>query len=368
MDRGKRPRAPAVAARTTQRVPLGPTSASLGINVEGAPEVHRVIPIVALLIALPSAAGNVEARCTELGSACDCSEPLSANDRTSRLSDDDYDPSDSEGAGAKECWARNKFLEGVYGAEVYPVSAAPYAPTGSALAYVLEVANTIGSGRGCASAENTSCTKGHPRDDLIDASTRRACYRIYMNYDADWKSTQGANGSCKNKHLSANMGDSLLAIQDSVSGGGNDGILRLARSSFEGIEDKEIPNFDDYDATQRAAMPSSSYCTGKVWCGMEWCVAGNLAAGTGLGAQFYTWTSDGERSFTEPNMLGTSGTVATKGGAAFDSWMPNLYRQYEQQKSCGGKRRIAYFMQASWDTDAGQRIGKATEIEPSRRP
>lgn len=55
----------------------------------------------ACLGAAPALAGPVEQRCTELGSACLCSEPLRFTSGGTLF--ETVDPPDSEGAGAKEC-------------------------------------------------------------------------------------------------------------------------------------------------------------------------------------------------------------------------------------------------------------------------
>ncbi len=56
-----------------------------------------------LLLAAPALAGPAEERCTELGAACLCSEPLNFVRNGGNAYGSHVDPPDSEGAGAREC-------------------------------------------------------------------------------------------------------------------------------------------------------------------------------------------------------------------------------------------------------------------------
>jgi cysteine-rich repeat protein len=97
-------------------------------------------------------------------------------------------------------------------------------------------------------------------------------------------------------------------------------------------------------------------CQGE-WCIFEMCISGNIVQGTDLTLDAYirNIVTGEERIWDDYLGDTTSGT----GGTSETSWIVNAYNQ-----NCANPSRlVSHAMQAEWDTDAGQFIGAACEVE-----
>jgi hypothetical protein len=72
---------------------------------------------------------------------------------------------------------------------------------------------------------------------------------------------------------------------------------------------------------------------------------------------------DTDEPFTQANPGATPITPKYGLVSAFNTFLVNFYRQENVAGQCQGYRALSYVMVAGWDTDAGQRIGAASEVE-----
>jgi hypothetical protein len=117
--------------------------------------------------------------------------------------------------------------------------------------------------------------------------------------------------------------------------------------NFSGDTGNKIPGPDTITPTE---------CS-STWCRVEMCVSGNVSAGSGLTADFFVDTADGSRSASVTGI-----NLGNAPGSLGHLWPLNLYRE-PQNGACNGTAAYSHVMQASWDSDSGQRIGAALEIE-----
>ncbi len=297
---------------------------------------------------------GVELRCTNLGAACRCSEPLDTNGWHDVMMHMVHwaDPVDSPMA--TQCDGE------VGGGSVwFPVDA---------------ISIALARGMPATSVRNDVWvdTPTGPGPSFIfgDApamdGSARLCTRVYVRFSSDY---QPAGGACTESHqatfaYSGGGADARLALFD--DGGG----FHLHAYAFGSTADQAIPSGGV------AVTPGA--CTSG-WCRIEMCLAGNLTGGTGLTASaFVTAVGGGEQSFG-PTAIGDVGTgaagdagmgdggMAADGGMAPDGGTPMLARvliaDMTRKGTCQGTRSYSSAMQAEWANDSGQRIGSSAEIE-----
>jgi len=70
-------------------------------------------------------------------------------------------------------------------------------------------------------------------------------------------------------------------------------------------------------------------------------------------------------SFDDLGNGGSTTTLKTPNQTQLTRVAPNLFRNDDGAHKCGSWRAYSHMLVAAWSTDAGQRIGPATEIESS---
>jgi len=288
-----------------------------------------------LLLLGADRAAATEQRCDELGGACVCSEPL---DTSSMPASGSYrNPADSV---SKQCgWNGGALTDpdawGIYDAFDLPAGIGK-------VAGVKPV--TAGNGATLNGIAGTG------------DSTRRVCTRHYFRLSPDYVAkTQSSGGSCEaNKAAEFGFGESNALLHwDFAEGWG----WRLTIINFDSDNNGPDPSYN---------LPTSgnlqwSDCKNE-WCRAEMCVSGNINAGSGFKAEAYIeGATSGKRIDWARTTIGRPcpGGKNCGKGRLTSSWISNGYRQ----GNCGGIRYITHGMQAEWDSDAGQFIGAAYEIE-----
>jgi cysteine-rich repeat protein len=280
-----------------------------------------------------SPASAQEQRCTELnaepGANCGCSEPLNT---TSYTSDGWYlNPSDSPPA--TDCDGE---IGGGYTWWKGYQTPLPVSETNMPFGNTVDTVWRSSGGGGAYLFGSRSLT----------SSTKRLCTRHYFKVSSDFTGTGW--GGCNNNKLSQFVG-SLL------SGDGSTTDLSIHYAAYK----------QSYSAVPGGLnLPKSGDhvtwddCR-ENWCRFEICQSGNLATGTDLYAEGYIQqvTGGSKRMDYERSFLGNGPTPITDDYGSL--WIMNMYRE----GACAGNREFSHAMQAEWDTDAGQFIGAACEVE-----
>ena len=308
----------------------------------------RIVLLLAAAMLIPlvcTDAPAAEQRCTDLGGACICSEPL--QDSSTRNIPNGHDFSDSPNA--TEC------LD--YETSSQRVSTIPEfgMPGGNQVDRVLRIAEDSDSVNWIRGAEST------PSD------TRRMCVRYYATYDTDFSGV-GENGKgCpteRNKMVQFGFATHNVQLQESVNPTGchgpgtpNPDYLRIY------LTNTSSGNYYLKNASgQNVTFDKCWANTG--WCRVEVCVGGEIAAGRIYTEARITTLSNGDvYEASQPR------TPLINMGS-FGDPSPTGADLYHGQGSIGGlgDYYISHFMEAVWSTDGGQWIGAASEIEGGGGP
>jgi hypothetical protein len=312
---------------------------------------------VGLLAASDSQAGS-ESRCAALGLNCICSEPMQTATWTAtgnRQNPADTTATDKQcslgGAGEFLEWLDCciQTMEGVTPAQ----EAAAFArlPSGHSLSHVARLP-TLGAG-----GSQGGGSFGHNR--LTGTSfVKRVAVRWYQYYSPDYQFS--SDGACQNnKFLVLTNGD-VISEGDS---GGNFHMYFLPNSEccIAG------PGPDEMSITPANVR-------GKWW-RAEFVVVNRAGGASPNGIKYYFFmkniTDNGpELRIVDSTFAGSvSGWVPNNGLsplARIDSIGSDLHRFPDG--TCAGYRAFTHFMTAGWDTDTGQRIGAAVEVEGALPP
>lgn len=288
------------------------------------------LALLASTILSATASEAQERRCQDLGADCDCSETLDTPSPFFALT-----TPGSGGCAAPYCLnpvsgstgdlqcgsSTGKFLDQNHNpATFWSVVPEQGMPSANSVTNVWRV-NSYG------------VDVGNGRTDKIDANTRRVCQRIYVKFSSDFSPWP----SCNNKVMEMTWGG--IQLQSSTSAGSSQIMINALGANH-------IPGPDTITPAQ---------CV-NTWCRVEMCASGNIKAGTNLSSDFHVDTADGNLSSSTSFSIGN-------GSSGFGHiWPLNLYRE-PTQGACNGTRQYSHVMQASWNTNAGQTIGPAFEIE-----
>ena len=336
-----------------------------------------LVVIVCSAFAVQVANAAPEKRCGELGGNCVCSEPLSA-DQNIAFAESHHDPNDSD---VKECGGALKNGKSIYTkyprASFVPVSVARGTgmPTGSTVKRVLayethSVVNVSGS------------LNAHK------PSTRRQCFRTYQRFSKDYSSTAVALSNCQpgrpnyedhngDGHPDCCERNKMLRIlsEKPVDNFGlqveDDGFkwltLWLVRDPATGKS--KIATKLDRHGSEKFKMDDCK----NHWCRFEVCITGDLSTGTNVDVEMKITQVGGTKAQHFTNPKGPASGIRAQGLSKI--WMPDMFRQQNQNARkdslypgypgtrCTGTRFVSHSMQAQWDTDNGQWIGPAYEIE-----
>lgn len=326
--------------------------------------------VTLLLAALPCLAVSAtisaqEARCTALGAACACSEPLTAATYTNNGAS--WRP--ASGLSAKPCSmeatgypiARNSPVTGTNASAVLSKL-----PAGHSVPYVLWAGddNTGIFWIGNAVAASADCGSGYQRCET----------RFYLFKSVDFMPTgkvSGVNQCSGDKHAEIKFSsgpDSVINPAQEVSGDGM-AIYNFANNGW-------TPNVDCCGSGPQGSGDttiSGAAQRGKWWRFSH--VVSNPAGGTGTARMgLEIWAKNVTDNQPEvkildlrggsgsPNWSGPYNTIIPPGRVR--TVVANGYRE----GVCLGFEAYSYFMVARWPTDAGQRIGAASEIEGGGGP
>lgn len=298
-----------------------------------------------------------EQRCDELGDNCVCSEPLNTNSYTQNGAS--WNPADST---TKQCSmeaanhpvARNSTVSGTNNSTVIGAL-----PAGHRINYVLWGGdnNTGIFWIGNDAANSSDCGAGWQRCE----------FRWYQYKSSNFQPTNsGYGGTCSgDKHAEVKYEggpDSVINPASQVSGDGM-GIYNFLSNGW-------TPNLDCCGTGPLLANDTT--ITGASQRGKWWRfshVIRNPAGGSGTNKfhlEIYAKNvTDGGNEVKildlegsgSPNWNGPYNTVTPPGRAR--TILVNAYRE----GTCAGFEAYSHFMVAHWNTDAGQRIGPAYEIE-----
>jgi len=284
-------------------------------------------------VSLPAAAA--EQRCDELGASCVCSEPLNTGSYAP-AGGNGWNPSDST---TKECnrgyplWVQSDWS---------PASASGMGLP-SAIQYVAR--------RGPENASDSTYLGG--TSGATTASTKRVCVRFYTRYSADYQA-KNLPVCQANKFSEFSFGDSnaLFHWDWAESGAERFTIINWDKDGNGSPE----PSYN----LARTGPLTIEDCRSQ-WCHVEMCASGNIKTGSGISAEGHVrGLSDGKRVDWNKTYIGSACPGGScRGGDLTAVAIVNAYRQ----NTCAGSRYISHAMQAQWDTDAGQFIGPAYEVE-----
>lgn len=274
--------------------------------------------------------------CTELGSACTCSEPLSSTGQS--FSGTSHNPPDSS---TKEC--------GTFETDATVASiTAPNPPTGAIIesAYQLQDYNSWG---------HTTKMLG-----VVPSGDKRVCFRHYSYYPSGYASS-GWNWSADNDsmcqrvklHQFSNSGGSTLFQPEwkgstpyptaDVITGAVSGTPTLTSGS-----DVQLNDVKGHWVRHEACMDANSFGSGS---------ATVYAAQTRI-----TVPDTGDTATYTMSGYPTSGVDMVMSSSFF--WVGNFYDQRSACGAGGNGRSIAYVMQAEFARGSGTWIGAACEMEP----
>jgi hypothetical protein len=303
----------------------------------------------ALAVALTIGVGAREAaaqeeRCTELGSSCQCSEPLNSPtlgfDGNFRFNPDDSTPSTKECPGELQ---KGSPLVG-YDAGSFTQVSPTGLPAGAQVSYV---------------------TNNHRARFIYGpgapAGTKRLCTRAYVRYSSDWQSKDLGDSDCQAEKIAQfgwNPGETGGGSQFHWNAHSPTSWPLAVKNGWTGCGGTCMI----YNTDPSGWNPTM--CRGA-WCRIEMCAGtasgGDVRTGNNLYAEAYvdvvTGPNAGKRAVYPRTFVGTAWNGA--GGNLGWTWLLNLYRQ----GTCPGDRQISHAMQAAWTADQGQLIGPAYEIE-----
>lgn len=305
---------------------------------------------------LGEAAGN-EARCDELGANCICSEPMNTATWDNALSGVWFDPADTT---TKECSSSGVVAGGVLedgsGFRYSAVSsgeAINNLPAAHSNTYVLMV-DDGGGGQ----------FLGH-KFSGSDPTALRAI-RFYKYYSAspayDW-----VGGSCLNSNKLAQMG---------WNGAGSGGPMFTETAgtwSFYDINtaygfNQSVDCCDGPGPGESATGPDLASLRGK-WIRYEILIHNASTSGTVSFEWYMKNVTDNTAEIrlvdsTQSNGSGVGKWSTTNASTlALSNEINEMSINMFRNGTCAGSASFSHFLAAAWSTDAGQRIGAATEIE-----
>src|SRR5262245_16610617 len=283
----------------------------------------------------PSAASAnpaVEARCTELGANCRCSETMDeVNSDVGPHTDFASSPD------ASECWGNGPRANG----------------TGIGWGDADEHGNTIAAPSGWGTAGHVLRVPGMagvwgflPKA-AVTSSTRTLCMRWYQQMPPPYMGTgiQCSVQDARNKMFQLYFGSTPTLFQCEQ------------RSDNSACQDTEYRCGDPAGGTTNSPVPfvHNSDCDTKP-CRFEYCFDGNIQAGTNLIIrQVYKSLKTGVTSTATTGTAWNPGPINFSPGILGGDWW---HKAPSSQSTYRG-----YFMIGTWDTDTNQTIGAASEIE-----
>jgi len=291
---------------------------------------------------------GTEQRCTELGTNCDCSEPMNINDG-SILTGHDF----TDSLNPTQC--SNKYGYAFFETDKNNIvtSSEFGMPAGNNVNYVLEIP-AVGA--------NIAWMKGRMS---VDNSIKRTCIRYYKMVSIDYSGAgypgAGPGGSScpseRNKVIQFQFGGTQVQLQE---------LANDANCHGPGTPNSYNPLVITNPADPGGQIGNYYFNNGGVrwddcwstsgWCRIEMCGSGDLNQGTNINFEAkITPLATGIEHYAVQNVLWNPG-VPMKSDTAGDLF-------HGQGQGGTGTEWISHFMQASWTTNSNQWIGSAYEIE-----
>jgi hypothetical protein len=312
--------------------------------------------LLLILVGFPTASYAAEQRCNELGANCVCSEPLNTNSYV--YSAPAYKPSDST---TKECAA-----EGIPGAAVTRNSTDLFGSNDAAVRALLPAGNQVNFFLRGPDGHAVIYTVGTL---LGNTFTKRAAIRMYVFYSPTFEFAY--TNQCQNhKFLDT---DSMITTMAGTDAAGNGGGDHSAYNWLQGWNHPVDCCFSGPNNSSNYGPPLSSY-RGK-WFRVEMVVTNRAGGSSPNGFRAQVFMKNVTDNTPEQQVIDTAGTFFSgihPWGAWTDLTPPiqqnALFFNGYRQNICAGYYGFSHMMVAGWDTDAGQRIGAAYEIEGGGSP
>lgn len=311
--------------------------------------------LLAILLGFATDSYAVEQRCNELGANCVCSEPLNTNSYS--YSSPALNPADST---TKQC-----NMEGFAGAAVTRNANDLFGSNDSAVRALLPAGNQVNYFlRG---------PDGHTGVYWLGANlgspfVKRAAIRLYVFYSSNFEFAY--MNACQNhKGFETNHMITTMAGTDGTGAGGGSWSAYGWTQGWNHSVDCCYAG--PSTSSNFGPTPLASTHRGK-WYRYELVVTNRSGGSSGNGFRAEVYVKNVTDGTAEQKVLDTSGTnysgVNSWGGWT-DLTPPSRQDQLAfaayRQNVCAGYYGFSHMMVAGWDTDSGQRIGAATEIEQS---
>ncbi len=332
-----------------------------------------LVGLLFLAVPLAALAGGEEQACTDLiddgdsATTCVCSEPLDEGGESfPNVGDHQYDyvqttdPTDCTGEVA--VWiidTNSDSLEAALEAKM---------PAANTVEYVLKIkAHSTGF------QNNTWIGNGiktsTPSFSL--AGINRLCMRYYYNVTADYSGTGANNVGCyseRNKIFQmtfSGTGDFMQSSETAPSGSGCTGPTADSPYTRTYKQHVLVLNAGSVDQAYNLENPATTDITFFMcqddWCRVETCVSGDLDATGSKTLEVVETIIDGTE---EANNIYTATSATATGVPPLTGLGGDMYHgQTDHVDGPQGHRYMSYFMVAAWDTDSGQFIGAACEVE-----
>jgi hypothetical protein len=286
---------------------------------------------------LTSDSTAAEQRCDELGQNCICSEPL--NGTLSRIGSSWYNPKDSV---TKECTVEDFSLPTLRGAALTR-NADDLRPTnGSSILAALPAGHRIGTVIRAPEGYDGLWFLGHyfGNDNQF---VKRLAVRWYRYYSPNYEMSPADNSACYQR------GKITEAHVNYTNHGGGFSAYNFVNWT---------PNGRDCCNAVQVAYPTVPQLRGKWW-RFEYVMINRN--GPGHNSLLYV-----------KNVTDNSPEQLVYDFSRLPFWSPQftppsavreLRASQYAQGTCAGFAAVSHFMVAGWDTDSGQRIGRAYEIE-----
>ncbi len=302
-----------------------------------------------------------EIRCGQLGANCICSEPMNTATWVDGGAGNTWNPADTTGSD-KECsfeqgscpLSTTGGLKATAVSSGEDITALPLAHT---LTYVLRLDTTESSWFG------HKCATGTP--------TALRAIRFYKYWSAAYNAQSNSGDSCNGNKL-AQFGPSFAQGPVFTTEGPRWSLYNI-NVIYNWNQDADCcngPGPGNYDAG-----PLLSGLIGNWW-RVE--ILMHNATTTGAGTTFDMYLKNVTANGPELHVLDTSQTMSGVGNnwttslatglhptVDINAMLLDMFRHTNGSTPCAGFASYSHYLFAAWDTDAGQRIGAAVEVEGS---
>jgi len=346
-----------IATQTTQRLTRGIVVTGKEVSIVRRTVLGRYLTpfIVGIgIFWITNAEAANELRCIELGSNCIASEPLNTDTFVQDVNAY-WNPADTTtkemslvGGFPGACIEENGFATG-HIAETSGEMFTALPKISPSIKFLLRTANGGGN------------FLGHSFP--ASAPTARASMRWYMYFSPTF---QFSGGSCLNSGKMFELGETATVLVWSTGGGGH---LMYSWGAWNPTPQP----FDCCVTGPGGDVPFNAAAMNGKWWRFEIVVRNRLPTGSVTVIQTYrkNVTDDLPEQLILDTSIPTSQAVGNQWDVTQATTLKPLARVDRfavtdwRDGACSGYHGITHILAAAWDTDAGQRIGAATEIEAS---